>query len=178
MSVIVLLRFSLIAAQRSLASLRAILSQGISQATTPRAPRPPAHRPRHVQLDVSTMRPLAERRDPIGLRRVLVQAQALHSYGLASMLSRCCSTLDSLELVPAPTHLPAGCCVIVHRDRRSRRGFPAATFLHRRDLHALAGCLQIALSAIVALASALATHRQPPKCATLSSHPFAIRLIC
>ncbi len=114
----------------------------------------------------------------MGLHRVLVQAQALHSYGLASMLSRCCSTLDSLELVPAPTHLPAGCCVIVHRDRRSRRGFPAATFLHRRDLHALAGCLQIALSAVVALASALTTHHQPPKCGTLSSHPFAIRLVC
>ena len=114
----------------------------------------------------------------MGLHRVLVQAQALHSYGLASMISLCCSTLDLLELVPAPTHLTAGCCVIVQRDRRSRLCFPAATFLHRRALHALAACLQIALSAIVALASALATHRQPPKCATLSSHPFAIRLVC
>ena len=114
----------------------------------------------------------------MGLHRVLVQAQALHSYGLASMISRCCSTLVLHELVPAPTHLTAGCCVIVQRDRRWRRGFPAATFSHRRDLHALAGCLQIALSAIVALASALAMHRQPPKCAALSSHPFAIRLIC
>jgi hypothetical protein len=114
----------------------------------------------------------------MGLHRVLVQDQALHFYGLASMISLCCSTLVLLELVSAPTHLPAGCCVIVQRDRRWRRRCPAATFLHRCDLHALAGCLQTALSAIVALASALATHHQPPKCAALSSHPFAICLVC
>jgi hypothetical protein len=40
LSVSVLLRFSLSAAQRSWASLRAILPQGISQVTTPSSPAP------------------------------------------------------------------------------------------------------------------------------------------
>jgi hypothetical protein len=114
----------------------------------------------------------------MGLHEVLVQAQALHSYGLASMISRRCSTLDLLELVPVPTHLPRAVLPSCSAIGVGDEAFRTATFLHRRDHHALAGCLQIALSAIVALASALATHRQPPKCATLSSHPFAIRLIC
>ena len=109
----------------------------------------------------------------MGLHRVLVQAQALHSYGLASMIFRCCSTLVLLELVPAPMlslwAVVSSCSAIGIGDE----AFRTAIFLHWHDLRALAGCLQIALSAIVALASALATHRQPPKCAALSSHASA-----
>jgi hypothetical protein len=122
----VLLRFSLSAAQRSWASLRAILPQGISQMTTPSSPAPPgastdppAEVRGLVHLDASTI--LSQKGAiPLRLHRVLVQDQALHSYGLASMISRCCSTLVLLELVPAPTHLTAGCCVVVQRDRRWR----------------------------------------------------------
>ena len=176
-----LLSLSLIAAQRSWASFRAIFSRGISQVTTPHPPRPPAHRPTHLpsygaslQLDVSTMRPLAQRRYPDG---------APSGVGAGASLAFLRTCIDDISLLLYASLARAGA-----RPHARNRGllvsscsaigvgdeaFRTAIFLHWHDLRALAGFLQIALSAIVALASALATHRQPTKCAALSSHASA-----
>jgi hypothetical protein len=182
LSVIVLLRFSLIAAQRSLATLRAILSQGISQVTTPRAPRPPAHRRGLMHLDVSTMRPLAERRYPDG---------APSGVGAGSSPAFLRTRIDDISLLLYASLARAGARphalnrgLLCHRAARSaletrlsgqRHSCIGVIFTHSRVV-----CRSPFLrsSRSPRPLPCIANHRSAPSFPPMPAHPFAIRRIC